>query len=183
MNKVNLQRSRLIALTYPSERININTTAFFQFRGLPLDNISAMNYQMSVVEARNTIMRDHVFPFLNDYDWFIFVDGDNYPSLPDSEPFLDDVDFDVVGAQYEVKNKSAWSIPDNFHMGWVRIRSSILHGLGLPCFKFGYNEAHTKIEHCECDYFRNKLLENGASITQRGFVQHESSNHLWRHSS
>lgn len=173
---IDLTKTMLVINSHPKPYINHKTFAYFYGKGLPTDNLVAACHQRSVVEARNTnaLM---VKANLENFDWFIFMDQDNWPTHR-TDPFLDDVPFDVVGCNYEVGNPNTWSYPDAFHMGCVRVRSSVLRGLELPWFMFEYVEDGSKISKCECNYFRDLLLEKGATITRRGICEHDNE-HSW----
>jgi len=104
------------------------------------------------------------------------MDRDNYPVKGHTDVFLDDVKADVVGCEYKVEgSNSAWLFDNTFHMGMVRVRSQVMKNIKLPWFMFKYSEDGTQITHCECDLFKEKLIEQGARIIRRGRVEHTSS--------
>lgn len=168
-------------MAYPDGCINHKTTLWFKNRGMPISNILAANHRCSVVANRNRVVRNIVLPRASQYEWFIFIDRDNVPDDKLTDPFLDDVKADVVGCTYEV-GKGAWQTEDTFHMGLCRVRTEMFPKIKPPWFMFEYNEDGTEIISCECHYLRKKLLEQGAVITRRGWLDHEGSASTWQHS-
>lgn len=174
---IDLKRSYLVVNSHPKSYINQRTVVWYMKKGMPLDNFCVTAHKRSVVESRNTNAEMLMNGYLDHFDWIIFMDQDNYPTQA-TEPFLDDVPYDVVGCCYDTPNEVTWSLPESIHMGCVRVRTSVLKGLELPWFKFEYNEPHTKISKCECGYFRDLLINKGATVTRRGFCGHHGE-HTW----
>ena len=183
---IDLTKSLLIVMTYPDGRIDHRTTVFFLDKGMPYGNIISANNNCSIVEGRNRIYRDLVLPRAGHYEWFIFMDNDNFPIKGLTDIFLEDVEeADVVGCQYETGNQGGWIYETSFHMGLVRVRGKIVPTIKPPWFMLSYNEDGTILTDCECNLFKNKLLEQGARIARRGFVGHakESKRNPWHKSS
>lgn len=181
---IDLNRSLVIVSTYPDGCIDHRTTAFFIDRGLPFRNLVSANVGNTVIEGRNKVMRDVVISNLPHYDWFIFMDKDNFPLGNLTELFLDDIKADAVGCEYDTGGHSSWIYADSFHMGLVRIRASVIGSLKPPYFMFKYSEDGTIMTDCECNFLRSKLIEQGAVITRRGKVGHNTGkNKISWHSS
>lgn len=177
---IDLERTKVIVSTWPHYGIDLRMSSYLVGKGLPNYNITAAQVRGNVIERRNRIVKNLVLPKLPRYDWFLFIDHDHYPEGGLLEPFFDDVPEDVVGCQYETGCNNSWNTPDVFHMGMVRIRGQALAKVDPPWFLFTYNEDGTKIEACECEYLRTKLLQAGCTITTRGRVGHDSE-HVWYH--
>jgi len=174
MNKIDLERSLLIVCTHPGCRIDLRTIHYFTLQhNLPVSQIIAPNLDCTTTEKRNRIYEGVVLPRIQRYEWFIFMDDDTYPTHL-TDPFLHVCDNDVVGCQYETGNRSAWLLPNQFHMGLVRMKASIAELIKPPWFMFEYNDKGTKITNCDCGYFRKKLLMENVTITRRGYVEHKN---------
>jgi hypothetical protein len=153
---------------------------YFTTRGLPLENIVVANVQKPVSISRNIVIKDLVLPRVKRFEWFIFIDKDNEPEKVLTDPFLDDVPFDVVGCQYDIgDNKRAWLDPTTIHMGLCRVRAEWFPKLTPPWFKFHYNEDGTRLTSCECGHFIQSLQRLGATVTRRGYVPHQENNRTW----
>lgn len=178
---IDLSKTKLIVLTYPTCAVDWRLAIYFLDRGLPYQNIVAVNNQCSVVESRNRTIRDQVIN--SDADWIIFSDYDHYPDGRFTAPFLEDIPADIVGCTYRTGNEGSWILDDNFHMGFCRVRPNVFRTMQAPYFLFSYSEDGTQIASCECGYFRRKALEHGFTIRRRGFVNHEENKPSWHTSS
>ncbi len=178
---MDLKKSLLLVLTHPTWAIDHRTLCYFVKRGLDINNVVACNPKGSVIESRNRVVRDKVIPNLNRVDWFIFVDADNYPIVGPTDPFLQKSTADVVGAYYETNSEYSWVEPDNFHMGFVKIKSSVFREIQPPIFQFEYNQDATEITCCECSYLRKKVLQKEFKIERRGLVGHTAKNSWHNH--
>lgn len=174
---IDLKKTKLFVLTYPTFKVDQRTNVYFLQKGMPYQNICAAYFDCSVLEARNRLMTD-LIKQASQFDWFILMDHDVSPfevtgALTD--PFLDDVDAGVVGAEYNTGNDGSWLTGNSFHMGCVRIRGSVLNKIESPWFMFEYTEDGTHITKCECGFYRDKLLQAGVKIERRGKVEHKPS--------
>lgn len=178
---IDLERTRVIVCTWPDYSIDHRLLSSFTNRGLPIHNILAASRVGNVIERRNRIVKFLVLPVLSRYDWFVFVDHDHWVANERLfDPFFDDVEADVVGCEYPTGSNHSWLTPDMFHMGFVRMRGEVFQKIQPPWFHFTYDEEHTNIIVCECGNLRNKILEAGMTITNRGKVEHQSSC-TWHH--
>ena len=179
---INLHKTRVIVCTWPDFNIDYRLSAYLFNLGLPTYNLLAAEQRGGVIERRNAIVEHYVLPATKRYEWFLFVDHDQFPFQEGDllKPFFDDVEADVVGCEYTTSNPKAWLTPDAFHMGMVRIRGRVFEKLEPPWFKFIYNDKHTKVLKCECEFLRERVLEAGFTVTNRGKINHQSE-HTWWH--
>lgn len=176
---IDLSKCLLTILAHPDSEINSNTFFYFCDKGLPISNIAVVGDKNPTIVNRNLIMRDIVLPRKDKFEWIIFIDKDNVPKRGLTDPFLDEVDTDVVGCEYPLKNEGAWSLPEVFHMGLVRMKPEIIQKVAPPWFLFEYNKDGTRLKGCECSYLRSKLTEQGAIITRRGWISHDEHRQTW----
>jgi hypothetical protein len=176
---INLERTQVIWFTWPRDEISSKLQNFFIRRGLPYKNIATINPNASVITRRNKVVQDLILPRREHFDWFLFVDYDHFPIDGQTDAFLEDIDADVVGCQYDTGNNASWLEEDQFHMGFVRIRGAILQQIEPPWFMFEYSEDGTQVTSCECNYLRKKLRAAGAKIVRRGYVGHHNSDPTW----
>ena len=182
---IDLSKCLLTVLAYPNSEVSSDTFFYFLDVGLPKGNILVVGEENPVIINRNLIMRDIVLPRKDKFEWMIFIDKDNIPKRGLTDPFLDEVDFDVVGCEYPLKSLGAWNKPEIFHMGLVRMRPEIIQKVSPPWFLYEYNEDGTRLKGCECSYLRNKLVESGVEekrFTRRGWISHDEHKQTW-HSS
>ena len=180
---IDLSKAMLICLAYPDGYIHPSVHLYFGSRGMPIDkNIGVLNIDAPIIQVRNLIMRDYVLPRVKsnpEMEWVIFMDRDNHPKNGLTDPFLDEVDADVVGCEYPLKNKGAWCLPDSFHMGIVRMRPEIIAKVPPPWFLYEYNEDGTALKGCECSYLKKKLIDLEAKVVHRGWAEHDANKHTW----
>lgn len=179
---IDLSKCLLTILAYPDSEVKSDTFFYFCDRGLPLSNIVVIGDENPIIVNRNLIMRDIILPRKDKFEWMIFIDKDNIPKRGLTDPFLDEVDFDVVGCMYPLKNPGAWSLPEVFHMGLTRMRPEAIQKVTPPWFLYEYNEDGTRLKGCECSYMRNKLREQEVTMTRRGWISHDEHKQTW-HSS
>jgi len=137
--------------------------------------LTVLTPDAELVRARNwayqAIVSKHVRA--HRFDWFLFMDHDNYFLRRLSDRFFDESEADVVGCEYDFDHKESWVRPDEFHMGCVRVHHRVLSKLELPLWGTTYNETKTELVDCDCGYFRRKLLAIGAKIERRGKCGHD----------
>ena len=172
----------VIITTHPNNTVDYSVLHYLDSKNVPRKNITVAGGKGSIVEKRNTLVKDILSKQDNrpELSWVLFLDEDVTPTEL-TNPIWDSVDFDIVGCEYDLPpEKKAWVYPDTFHMGCVRVRIELFRKLKLPVFMFEYNEEGTRITSCECGYFKRKALEVGASITRRGYAEHTAGK-TWVH--
>ena len=177
---IDLTRSVLLIQSVPEPWVDYRTMSYFLTKGMPLTNIMVNNTNKSVVESRNSAIRDMLGRAASGkYDWFVFMDRDHWPTK-DTDEFLNEIEgYDVIGAAYDVGSKRTWANPDAIHMGTVRVRAEVLTTIQPPWFAFRCSDDGTDITMCECDYFKRKCQDAGYKVTRRGWTEHDSK-HTWK---
>ena len=172
-NTIDLSRTRVIVTAWPDNRWPVEIINWIEqlFAGVDVDR---EQYRVSVKKqdrtcARNTAVLKHALQ--SPYDWFIFVDSDVRPGSATSQ-FLK-LDADIKCCEVPMRTETAWCWPHSFHESLWCTSRRVLEGIKAPWFMQRYNEDGTELDGCLCQYFRDKALAAGFSISHGGWAKHD----------
>lgn len=157
--------------------INAQNLLYLSSIGMSIPHqLTVLTPKAELVTARNLSYERVIKAFVDAsrFEWYLFMDKDNYFQRGVSDEFFTDTDADVVGCHYDFDHNRSWVRPDEFHMGCVRVRQEALEQLQLPLWGITHNKTKTQITDCDCGFFRRKLLQIGAKIERRGKCGHDN---------
>lgn len=172
---MNIDRTKIIIAAYPDHMVNSQLWLWIRLN-LKQENIVTKAHRPYIC-ARNLNVKEEVMPFLDDFDEFLFIDNDMVPS-DYTAPFLT-ADADVVGSRFSGAPDGAFCDPTSFHLSFFRAKSAVFRKIEPPWFHFKYNKDGTKLTHCSCMYFGDKVRAAGFSVVQAGVATHPSRDSTW----
>ena len=104
---------------------------------------------------------------------FVLIDRDMRPGQL-SLPVLQAAG-DVVGCTYPVADMRRWADPAAIHLGLVRVRREVFEKIPSPWFRFEHTADGSRLQKCECLYFRDKAIEAGFSVVRAGWCDHKAN--------
>lgn len=132
-----------------------------------------------MIANRNRMVRDMLIALPPSVTEIVYMDHDITP-LDEHSDRVFDVDADIVGCRYPTSNTNAWSAPDIFHNGFVRIKRRVLETLKPPWFTLPYTDDGCALRSCECIGLRDRALAAGFTVANTGHAEHRGDQ-SWMH--
>ena len=172
--RIELSRTRFIVTAWPDHKWPVEIVWWIEQLTKGIELRSDFRESVKVRDrtcARNSAIKQAAIGSDRHYQWFVFLDSDVRPG-PRTSQFLE-LETDVKACQVPMRAEAAWCMPNSFHESiWCTSRH-VLENIQAPWFMQRYSADGTRLDGCICNYFRDKALDAGFSISHGGWAEHD----------